>query len=70
MRKEKQTSDNQQTGNSSLGGVSSSASTCGCKDKQLYHVKVHWGIGEQREFNYCKDCIKEDTKKGMLVEIL
>lgn len=53
-----------------IGIVGSSASSCGCKDKQLYHVKVHWGMGEQREFNYCKDCIEQDTKKGMLVEIL
>ena len=70
MSKTEQTSKNHEQGNSSLGVVGSSASTCGCKDKKLYHVKVHWGIGEQREFNYCKDCIKEDTQKGMLVEIL
>jgi hypothetical protein len=44
--------------------------SCGCKDKETHHVKVIWGMGEQREFMYCKDCIKEDVSKGMMIEIL
>lgn len=47
------------------------AGSCGCNDKQMYHVRVYWGlVAENKEFMYCADCIKSDATHGMLVEIL